>query len=47
MEQLQHLAFRTDSTIKGFERGSPWDLLDQLVLLLARGPEGLLQQPAS
>ncbi|MCH1492220.1 MAG: DNA polymerase III subunit delta [Luminiphilus sp.] len=38
IRRLQHLAFRTDSAIKGFEKGSPWDLLDQLVVLLALGP---------
>ena len=38
ISRLQHLAFRTDSTIKGYEKGSPWDLLDQLVVLLTLGP---------
>ena len=38
IRELQHLAFATDSTVKGFRKGSPWDLLDQIVILLAQGP---------
>jgi DNA polymerase-3 subunit delta len=37
ISHLQHLAFCTDAAIKGFEKGNPWDLLDQLVVLLAQG----------
>ena len=36
--RLQKLAFQADATVKGFEKGNPWDILDQLVVLLARGP---------
>ena len=36
--RLQKLAFQADATAKGFEKGNPWDILDQLVVLLAQGP---------
>ncbi|MDA8659366.1 DNA polymerase III subunit delta [Luminiphilus sp.] len=36
--RLQKLAFQADATVKGFEKGNPWDILDQLVVLLAQGP---------
>jgi DNA polymerase-3 subunit delta len=38
--RLQKLAFQADATVKGFEKGNPWDVLDQLVVLLAQGPDG-------
>jgi DNA polymerase-3 subunit delta len=38
--RLQKLAFQADATAKGFEKGNPWDILDQLVVLLAQGPSG-------
>ena len=37
IEQLQSLAFKVDSAIKGFQLGDPWDFLDQIVILLAQG----------
>lgn len=37
LAQLQHLVYRTDATVKGFQPGSAWEVLDQLVVLLAMG----------
>ena len=37
--RLQKLAFLADATVKGFEKGNPWDILDQVVVLLAQGPK--------
>ena len=43
--RLQKLAFQADATVKGFEKGNPWDILDQLVVLLAQGPSDRLARP--
>jgi DNA polymerase-3 subunit delta len=37
--RLQRLAFQTDCAVKGFIKGNPWQHLDQLVVLLAQGPQ--------
>lgn len=37
LDQLQHLVYRADATVKGFEPGNPWEVLDQLVTLLSLG----------
>ena len=39
LRQCQELAFLSDATVKGVERGNPWEALEQLVVLLAQGPQ--------
>ena len=47
IEQLQSLLLTTDSAIKGFGPGNPWDYLDQLVILLAQGSRQSGTYPSS